>query len=114
VNLNTAPKEVLMSLSAGEDAVAGGTIDEAAANRIIEHRTRVPFNSVTTLKDDVAAVSPALGQLFRTTRVIDLVDVRSGNFHVRSTGSVNDVLRTVDAVGTRTANEVQWRCWRLE
>lgn len=114
VNLNTAPKEVLMALSAGDDAAAGGTIDEAAANRIVEYRAKVPFRSMSTLKDDMAAVSPALGELFRTTRVIDLVDVKSSTFRVTSTGSVNEVLRTAVAVGVRSANEVQWRVWRFE
>jgi general secretion pathway protein K len=114
VNLNTAPRELLMALSAGEDAAAGGTIDEAAANRILERRVQVPFRAMSSLKEDMDSISPALGQLFRTTRVVDLVDVRSSTFHVRSTGSVNDVLRTVDAFGTRSANEVQWRVWRLE
>lgn len=115
VNLNTAPKEVLMSLSAGQTAIEGGTIDSASAERIIAHRREDPFRKgdASSLGADMEKVSPAMGQLFRTI-IVNLVDVKSGTFRVRSEGDVNGVRRTIEAVGTRSGNEIQWRYRRLE
>jgi len=110
VNLNTAPKEVLMSLSAGADALEAGAIDGATADSILAYRKEHPF----TKPDEIGNVSPFLRELYRRTRVRDLVDVRSTAFHVRSTGEFGDTSRTVDAVGIRSGNEIQWRFWRLE
>ena len=110
VNLNTAPKEVLMSLSAGRDASEAGAIDAAAADAIIAYRQEHPFNNPR----DIGNVSPALRDLYDRTRFRDLVDVRSTAFHVRSTGEFGDTSRTVDAVGIRTGNGIEWRFWRLE
>jgi general secretion pathway protein K len=110
VNINTAPKEVLMSLSAGSDAAEGGTIDEATADAILAYRGEHPF----TKPDEIGNVSPFLQGLFRRTRIRDLVDVRSTVFRVRSTGTFWDTSRTVDAVGIRAGNAIQWRFWRLE
>lgn len=110
VNLNTAPKEVLMSLSAGADAAEGGTIDEAAADAILAYREEHPF----TKPDEIGNVSPFLQDLYRRTRLRDLVDVRSTVFRVRSTGTYWDTSRTVEAVGIRSGNAIQWRIWRLE
>lgn len=110
VNLNTAPKEVLMSLSAGSDAADAGAIDGAAADQILAYRKEHPI----TNPKDIGNVSPALRNLYDRTRFRDLVDVRSTVFHVRSTGQFGDTARTVDAVGIRTGNDIQWRFWRLE
>jgi general secretion pathway protein K len=110
VNLNTAPREVLMSLSAGADAADAGAIDGATADAILSYRAEHP---ITTPKD-IGNVSPFLRDLYDRTRFRDLVDVRSTMFHVRSTGEFGDTSRTVDAVGIRTGNDIQWRIWRLE
>jgi general secretion pathway protein K len=110
VNLNTAPKEVLMAISAGQDAAEGGEIDAAAADQILEYRKANPFKDAR----DIRNVSPALTDLYDKTRFRDLIDIRGTAFHVRSTGDVSGILRTVDAVGMRTVNDIQWRYWRLE
>jgi general secretion pathway protein K len=110
VNLNTAPKEVLMALSAGADAAEAGAIDAATADAIISYRLEHPF----TRPEEIANVSPFLRELYRRTRVRDLVDTRSTAFHVRSTGEFGDTSRTVDAIGIRSGNDIQWRFWRLE
>lgn len=99
-----------MSLSAGSDAVDAGAIDGAAADAIISYRDEHP---ITNAKD-IGNVSPSLRNLYDRTRFRDLVDVRSTMFHVRSTGEFGDTARTVDAVGFRTGNDIQWRIWRLE
>ena len=110
VNLNTAPREVLMSLSAGLDAADAGAIDNTAADGIIAYRLEHPF----TNPKDIVNVSPSLRNLYDRTRIRDLVDVRSTAFHVRSTGEFGNTARTVDAIGIRAGNDIQWRFWRLE
>jgi general secretion pathway protein K len=110
VNINTAPKEVLMSLSAGTIAAEGGAIDESAADQLIAYRVEHPFRK----PEDIGAVSPFFQELYKNTRLRDLIDTRSTMFHVRSAGEVGDTVRTIDAIGLRTGNEVQWRFWRLE
>jgi general secretion pathway protein K len=110
VNLNTAPKEVLMSLSAGTDAADAGAIDAGTADAILSYRKDHPF----TKPEEIGNVSPFLRELYRRTRIRDIVDVSSTTFHVRSTGEFGDTARTVDAIGIRSGNGIQWRFWRLE
>jgi general secretion pathway protein K len=110
VNINTAPKEVLMSLSAGTDLAEGGAIDAKTADEIIEYRKDHPF----TTASQIGNVSPFLRDLFARTLIRNLVDIRSTYFHVRSSGDVGGTVRTIDAIGIRVGNEVQWRFWRIE
>jgi len=111
VNINTAPKEVLMSLSAGTDAAEVGPIDGKTADEIIEYRKDHPF----TKASEIGNVSPLLRDLYtRSAPFQQLVGVQSTYFHVRSSGNVGGTVRTIDAIGIRGANEVQWRFWRLE
>ena len=110
VNINTAPKEVLMSLSAGTDLAEGGAIDAKTADEIIEYRKDHPF----TTASQIGNVSPSLRDLYARTLIRNLMDVRSTYFHVRSSGDVGGTVRTIDAVGIRVGNEIQWRFWRIE
>ena len=110
VNINTAPKEVLMALSAGQDAADAGEIGDSAADQIIEYRKGTPFRTAR----DIGNVSPALKDLYSRTRFPDLIDVKGTAFRVRSTGNVSGTYRTIDAVGLRSGNDIQWRYWRLE
>ncbi|HEY3490903.1 MAG TPA: type II secretion system minor pseudopilin GspK [Candidatus Deferrimicrobiaceae bacterium] len=116
INLNTAPKEILMSLSADEDERNGGTLDAVMADRLIQYRRDTPFRlgDPSSLKADTEKASPALGNLFRSTQITALLDVRSSTFLVRSEGEVNGIRRTFEAIGTRTGNAIQWRYLRLE
>ncbi|MBI5343712.1 MAG: type II secretion system minor pseudopilin GspK [Deltaproteobacteria bacterium] len=110
VNINTAPKEILMALSAGKDASDGGEIGGAAADQIIEYRKDKPFQKTR----DMQNVSAQLKDLYDKTRFRDLIEVKSTAFRVRSTGDFGGTARTVDAVGVRSGNDIQWRYWRLE
>lgn len=110
VNINTAPREVLMALSAGQDAADAATIDEATANAILEYRKTSPFQKI----EDIEKVSPSLRGLYRKTRFRDLLDVRGTAFHVRSAGEVAGTVRTLDAIGVRAGKDIQWRVRRLE
>ena len=110
VNINTAPKEVLMSLSAGVDLAEAGAIDAKTADEIIAYREDHPF----TTASQIGNVSPFLLDLYARTLIRNLVDVRSTYFHVRSSGDVGGTVRTIDAIGIRVGNEIQWRFWRIE
>lgn len=110
VNINTAPKAVLMSLSAGQDAADAGAITESVAEEILAFRTDTPFRQI----EEIGNVSPFLLDLYRRTRFRDLLEVRGTAFRVRSTGEVAGTARTIDAVGIRSGNAIQWRCWRIE
>ena len=110
VNLNTAPKEVLMSLSAGIDLAEAGPIDAKTADEIIAYRQDHPF----TTASQIGNVSPFLRDLYARTLIRNIVDVRSTYFHVRSSGDVGGTVRTIDAIGMRAGNEIQWRFWRIE
>ncbi len=110
VNINTAPKEMLMSLSAGTDLAEGGAIDATTADEIIAYRKDHPF----TTASQIGNVSPFLRDLYARTLIRNLVDVKSTYFHVRSDGDVGGTVRTIDAIGIRAGNEVQWRFWRIE
>ena len=110
VNLNTAPKEVLMSLSAGIDLAEAGPIDAKTADEIIAYRVDHPF----TAASQIGNVSPFLRDLYARTLIREIMDVRSTYFHVRSSGDVGGTVRTIDAIGMRAGNEIQWRFWRIE
>lgn len=110
VNVNTAPKEVLMALSAGQDAAEGGEISAATADQVIEYRKGNPFQNAR----DIGNASPMLRDLYDRTRFRDLIDIKSTAFHVRSTGTLSNTYRTIDAVGLRSGSDIQWRFWRLE
>lgn len=110
VNINTAPKEVLMSLSAGTDLAEGGAIDSKTADDIIAYRKDHPF----TTASQIGNVSPFLRDLYARTLIRNLLDVKSTYFHTRSSGNVGGTVRTIDAIGFRAGNEVQWRFWRIE
>lgn len=110
VNVNTAPKPVLMSLSAGQDAAEAGEISEATADAVIEARTSRPFEKV----DDFCKTDGALDRICAKTQVKSLVDVKSVFFRVRSEGEVFGTIRIIEALGPREGNDIQWRYWRLE
>ncbi len=110
INLNTAPKQILMALAAGQDAAEGGEIGESEADEIIEYRKEKPFQKI----EEFGNVSPFLSDLYKKTRIRDLMDVRATAFHMRSSGEFAGTVRTVDSVGIRSGKSIQWRYWRVE
>ena len=99
-----------MSLASGTDPGGGGVIDAKAADEIIEYRKDHPFTTPSQLKN----VSTFLGDLYTRAMLSQIVDIRSSYFHVRSSGNVGGTVRTIDAIGIREGNEIQWRFWRIE
>ena len=109
VNINTAPGQVLMALSAGQGEADVGEITEALANEIVEYRKDAPFQKI----EEIRNVSPLLSDLYKTV-LRDLLDVRATAFHVRSTGEFAGTTRVIDSVGIRSGKAIQWRYWRVE
>jgi general secretion pathway protein K len=109
INLNTAPKQILMALSAGQDA---GEISESTADEIIGYRKEKPFRKI----DDIRNVKESLYEILihQSVQRRQLLSVRSAAFHIRSSGEVGSTIRTIDSVGIRTGNSIQWRYWRVE
>ena len=112
ININTAPVEILISLSAGRIATESGTIDSESAMRLIEYRRERKFQKVS----DIGNVSPFFKNLYNQQAAFysGLLDIKSTHFHVRSSGNVGDTIRTIDAIGARTGNDVKWVFRRLE
>ena len=99
-----------MSLSAGTDLAGVGPIDAKTADEILQYRQDRPF----TTASQIGNVSPFLRDLYARTLIRNLVDVRSMYFHVRSSADAGGTVRTIDAIGIRVGNEIQWRSWRIE
>jgi type II secretory pathway component PulK len=109
VNLNTAPKEVLDVLCA-ETPNAGGL-----GQKIIDFRERDFFNenTVDAVKNEFAASSSltadesaAIDALYNQT----LLSVKSDNFRIKSTGTVNSITKVITAVYSRSTKKfVYWQ-----
>jgi len=112
ININTAPVEILESLSAGRIAAESGTIDRESAMRLIEYRRERSFQKVS----DIGNVSPLFKNLYsqQSAFFMGLLDIKSTHFHIRSSGNVADTIRTIDAIGARTGNDIKWVFRRLE
>jgi general secretion pathway protein K len=112
ININTAPREVLMAFV---DSYTGAAMDAAMVDRLIDFRRETPFRKgdPSSIKADAAKASPALATFF-STRIVDLVGTVSTTFRVRSEGDVNGIRRTLEAIGTRSGNAIQWRSRRFE
>lgn len=95
ININTAPKEVLLALH--ED------INEETVSEIIDKRIEEPFESV----DELKKVSSNLENILKgddTHRGIkELIAFNSSYFRIISHGTINNVTKTIEAVVFRDA-----------
>ncbi|OGL55511.1 MAG: hypothetical protein A3C43_07460 [Candidatus Schekmanbacteria bacterium RIFCSPHIGHO2_02_FULL_38_11] len=96
ININTAPKEVLLALH--ED------MDEETVSEIIDKRTEEPFES----KDEVKKLSQTIQDIFEDKPeglkgIRDLIDVKSNFFRIIAHGTINNVTKTIEAVVFRDA-----------
>jgi general secretion pathway protein K len=109
INLNTAPKQILMALSAGQDL---GEITESTADEIIEYRKEKPFEKI----DEIRNVKESLYEILihQAVERRNLLTVQSTAFHVRSTGEFTGTARVIDSVGIRAGKAIHWRYWRVE
>lgn len=95
VNVNTAPKYVLMALDK--------RIDASLAERIIEHRSSKPFNRV----EDLVLVEGFTFDILY--RIREAIDVKSTTFRIRATVRSGEVESTLEVVYDRVKNEILYK-----
>lgn len=95
INVNTAPKYVLMALDP--------RIDGPLADRIIEFRSSKPFRN---LNDLVLVEGFTFDILYR---IKDVIDVKSNTFRIRATVKSGDVETTLEVVYDRSKNRILYK-----
>jgi len=95
VNINTAPKYVLMALDP--------RIDSSVADKIIEFRSSKPFKRVNDL---VLVEGVSFDVLYR---IQSLIDVKSTSFRISATIKSGDVETTVELVYDRSKRKLLYK-----
>ncbi|HEY5974834.1 MAG TPA: type II secretion system minor pseudopilin GspK [Geobacteraceae bacterium] len=97
ININTAPKEVLMALHEG--------ITGTLADQIIDQRQRTPFTSVGEL-----AKVPGMATVFSAKDFPGTtLTVKGGIYRLTAEATVNEVKRTIEAVVQPGVQPTYWR-----
>jgi len=93
VNINTANKEVIKSLSP--------LIDEDLAQRIVNFREKHPFKDIVQLSPAYEYAKPEglSGEIYR--QINDFITVRSEVFLIQAVAQVNDTIKQIQAVVQR-------------
>lgn len=97
ININIAPKELLMALD--------DRISATLADRIIQHRAETPFKHPAELGQ-----VPGMEQI--STSLLTRISTKGTVFRIRADGLINGVTRTVEAVvrmNGSTSNIIYWR-----
>jgi type II secretory pathway component PulK len=89
-NINTAKLPVLVSLG----------ISETKAKEIIGYRESTPFENTGSLFNAISGLDTVIG---------NKITVRSSNFKVTSTATVNEITRTIESVTDTSMNIHYWR-----
>ncbi len=100
INVNTANKQVLMSLS---EEMNGDIADEITA-----FRTENPFQSKLDVKNNISISDHVY------TDISKFIDVKSNYFSITSAGEVNQNRKTINAVVKREGEKVSILYWRIE
>ncbi len=95
ININTAPKYVLMALDP--------RIDRTVADRIIERRISKPFKKV----EDLVLVEGVTFDILY--RIKGILDVRSRFFRIRESVKVGDVETTLEVIYDRDTGKVVYK-----
>ena len=90
ININTAPKEVIIALNKG--------VDERLAARVLEERRLKPFKTV-------AELSRISGFETISTGLQGFVSVKGVVYRITSVAQVKDTFRTVEAI-IRLSDEI--------
>lgn len=100
INVNTAGKEAIMSLS---DNLAAEIADEIIAFRVENpFQTKLEFKNNISLSEDVY------------NEIVKFVDVKSNYFSITSSGNVNQSQKTIRAEIMRQNNKAKIVYWRVE
>ncbi len=100
ININTAGDIVLRAMSSD--------VTEDLAQRIISYREKNRFEKNTDLKN-VVGISDAIYASVQSD-----IDVKSDNYSIISTGTVNEVANTIEAVLMRSGPNITRRYWRSQ
>lgn len=100
INVNTASKQVLMSLS---DEMNGDIADE-----IMAFRAENPFQTKVDVKNNISISEHVY------TDISKFIDVKSNYFSITSAGEVNQNKKTITAVLRRQGEKVNILYWRIE
>ncbi len=95
ININTAPKYVIMALDE--------RIDSTIAERVIEHRSTKPFKKP---QDLVLVEGITLDILYRIEKIID---VKSTHFRIKATVRTGDVETTLEVIYDRSKGKVVYK-----
>ncbi|MBI5096438.1 MAG: general secretion pathway protein GspK, partial [Nitrospirae bacterium] len=100
INVNTASKQILMSLS---DDMNGDIADE-----IMAFRTENPFQTKVDVKNNISISENVY------TDISKFIEVKSNYFSITSAGEVNQNRKTINAVVRRQGEKVNILYWRIE
>jgi general secretion pathway protein K len=98
ININTAPRELLLALDE--------RMTEALADRIIEYRTITPFKQP-------AELGQVAGMQQIATTLLTSISTKGSVYRIRSEGVVNGTTRSIEAVVRMTSSStpsiLYWR-----
>ena len=100
INVNTAGKEVIMSLS---DNLAAEIADE-----IIAFRAENPFQTKLDFKNNISISEDVYNEIGK------FIDIKSNYFSITSSGNVNQSQKTIRAEIMRQNNKTKIVYWRVE
>lgn len=107
ININTARKEVLMSLTALSSEIFESNVDE-----IINSRAENPFQNVNDLASGTAGRNIISDGALGSIR--NFITLSSNYFSITSTGEVNRNRKTIHAVAHRQDGKTTIEYWRVE
>ena len=97
ININTAPKEILIALDAG--------IDDRMAERVLERRRLTPFKTTGEL-------SQVSGMELVATGLIGKISVKGNLFRITSVAKVKESRRVVEAVVRLSGGAPEFLSWQ--
>lgn len=103
ININTAPEDILISLSRGEDPEFQYYIDQEAVNEIVEYRKEAPFEK----PEDLTKVSSSLEELYRQSRIRDVITTESTVFTVYVKSTIDKTVGRMESMLQRQGKTVQ-------
>jgi general secretion pathway protein K len=84
ININTAPGTIIAIIARGEDPEYHALLSDSAVEEILRFREESPFEKV----EDIKKVSTSLEELYRKSRVRDLITTASTTFTVHVVSQV--------------------------
>ncbi|RMG58524.1 MAG: general secretion pathway protein GspK [Deltaproteobacteria bacterium] len=103
ININTAPPEILRVLALGEEPEFQGLLDERSVEDVINYRSENPFEK----PEDLGNVSSSLEELYRKTRIREVITTSSTTFTVDAIARVGKGRYRIVSLLTRSGESVE-------